>query len=94
MASFALQSLFTIEYKVKPLNFDGIVEFISIHEGKVENYSNPNDPRVAGERIVHLKQEFCGIEDNISYILSSAVHSGLEVCTAVAHKINPVSANE
>ncbi len=89
MASFALLSLFTIEYRVKPLNFDGIVEFVSVHEGKVENYSNPNDPRVAGERMVHLRQESCGVRDNVSYIVSSAVHSGLGVCTATAHKMTP-----
>lgn len=88
MTSFALPSLFSIEYKVKAVNFSGQVEFTSWHNGRVQNYSNPDDPRVAGESVQYLKTEVCCAEEGASYILSSTVSSGLKVCTAVAHKIS------
>ena len=55
MTSFLLLPLFTISYEIKALNFDGTLEFISVHNGDVKNYCNPNDPRVAGESFQHLR---------------------------------------
>lgn len=56
MTSFLLLPLFTISYEVKALNFSGTLEFISVHNGDVKNYCNPNDPRVAGESFQHLRR--------------------------------------
>ncbi len=94
MTSFALQPLFTIEYRVEAVNFDGEIEFLSVHQGRVENYCNPNDPRVAGERMIHLQQEEVHCENGTSYITSSATHSRLRVCTAVAHRLSPEPVQE
>ncbi|GKH31531.1 glycoside hydrolase family 65 protein [Hungatella hathewayi] len=94
MTSFALPSLFTIEYKVKAVNFSGPVEFISWHSGKVQNYCNPDDPRVAGESVQYLRTEACFEENGVSYILSRTMNSGLGVCSAAAHKINGIHVRE
>lgn len=83
MTSFAQLSLFTIEYSVKALNFNGDITFISTHIGDVKNYCNPNDPRVAGESFDHLVPVSVGFEGGVSYIVTDTSKSGLSVCTAV-----------
>ncbi|MDF2820453.1 MAG: family 65 glycosyl hydrolase [Clostridiales bacterium] len=83
MTSFYQLSLFTIEYSVTALNFDGEVRFVSSHIGEVMNYSNPNDPRVAGESFKHLLPTVAKIEEGASYLTSHTSRSGLSVCTGV-----------
>jgi alpha,alpha-trehalose phosphorylase len=88
MTSFYQLSLFTIEYKVKALNFSGRLEFRSYHYGEVENYSNENDPRVAKESGRYLIPAHASIENGISYLTSDTSRSGLTVCTGVAHRLS------
>ncbi|MGB4660010.1 MAG: glycosyl hydrolase family 65 protein, partial [Mobilitalea sp.] len=83
MTSFCQLNLFTIEYTVKALNFDGIIEFISTHKGEVMNYSNPEDPRVASESIQNLIPSEVQMEGGISFITSLTAKSELMVCTGV-----------
>ena len=83
MTSFLLLPLFTISYEIKALNFDGTLEFISVHNGDVKNYCNPNDPRVAGESFQHLRPVCAEICVGVSYLVTETVTSGLTVCTAV-----------
>lgn len=83
MTSFVQLSLFTIEYQVKALNFDDTITFLSMHNGDVSNYCNPNDPRVAGESFQHLIPVSAEIVDDVSYLLTNTSKSGLSVCTAV-----------
>ncbi len=93
MTSFYQLSLFTIEYSVKALNFNGDIRFISGHIGNVLNYSNPNDPRVAGESFVHILPEKMEIENQTSYITSRTSKSGLYVCTGVTNLLSKEGAN-
>ncbi len=83
MTSFVQPSLFTIEYKVTSVNYDGTIAFTGIHNGEVENYSNPDDPRVAAEKVQHLNWEKAEYEGEVSYLLSSTTQSHLKVCTGV-----------
>ncbi len=85
MTSFYQLSLFTIEYSVKALNFSGDIRFISGHKGNVLNYSNPNDPRVAGESFTHILPEKTEIDNQTSYITSRTAKSGLFLCTGVTN---------
>lgn len=94
MASFTRLPLFFIDYQVTPVNFDGTVEFRSVHQGKVENYSNPDDPRVAGESFQHLVPYQAQIKNGISYLLTDTSASGLRVCTAVKNVISAGEAEE
>lgn len=87
MTSFSLLSLFTVEYEIQALNFDGTMKLISLHNGDVKNYSNPNDPRVAGESFCHLKPVSAEVKDEVSYLVTDTVTSGLQVCTAVQNRI-------
>lgn len=88
MTSFCQLSLFTIEYIVKALNFDGKLEFNSYHNGEVENYSSDNDPRVAAERGKYLTPSKAEMNKGVSYLTSNTSKSGLSVCTAVAHRLS------
>ena len=88
MVSFVRLPLFLIRYSVCPLNFDGDILIESIHSGDVQNYCNPDDPRVAGEKEIHLRALSTEITNDISILESMTVKSKLKVCTAVAHKLN------
>lgn len=88
MTSFYQLSLFTIEYVVKALNFSGTVEFQSLHNGEVKNYSNSNDPRIARDSARYLLPVDAVIEDNASYLTSRTSKSNLSVCTGVKHIVS------
>lgn len=91
MTSFTQLSLFTIEYQVRALNFQGELRFESVHYGTVENYSNENDPRVAKESGHYLKPVAAEIIEGESYLTSHTSSSGLSVCTGVAHRLSKES---
>jgi alpha,alpha-trehalose phosphorylase len=85
LTSFIQPTLFLIEYALKVLDFAGPLRFISTHRGDVENYSNPDDPRVAAESMRRLLPVRAEIEGNASFITSETIKSKLQVCTAVDH---------
>jgi len=87
MTSFVRTSLFTIEYAVKALNFDGEITFVSKHEGDVSNYSNPDDPRVAAKSARHLIPVSAKYQEDVSYVVTNTSKSNLKVCTAVKNQL-------
>jgi Trehalose and maltose hydrolases (possible phosphorylases) len=89
MASFAMLPLFTIEYRVKALNFSGQLSFRSTHIGGVLNYCAPGDPRVASEALQHLiPEEASFTADGCSVITSCTAKSGLSVTGAVKNQLS------
>lgn len=90
MTSFVQLTLFTIEYQIKALNFDGRVALVSIHKGDVKNYCNPNDPRVAGECFEHLVPVSAEKNEDVSYVITDTSKSGLTVCTAVKNTLSKI----
>lgn len=86
MASFHVLSLFTIEYEVEAVNFDGEISIVSTHIGDVKNYFNPNDPRVAGESFQHIVPLSAQYERETSLLISDTAKSGLTVASAVHHE--------
>lgn len=89
MASFTQPSLFTIDYRVRSLNFDDEVVIESCHTGDVMNYSNPDDPRVARDSHRHLLPAGAWLSGDTSFLLSRTSRSGLEVCTGVRNVLKP-----
>ncbi len=88
MASFARLSLFMIDYEVSAVNFSGNVVFESGMNTAVSNFSDPDDPRVAGESGRYLfDKEFGTEKDGISYACSRTERSGLEICAAMSHSL-------
>lgn len=89
MASFQMLPLFTIEYRVKALNFSGTAEFCSTHIGNVCNFFSDGDPRVANEAVQHLLPEKAEItRDAISLITAKTRKSGLTVVSATANRLS------
>ncbi len=85
MAHLSFPNLFTIEYSVEALDFDGSIIFDSKHIADVKNYSNPDDPRLAAESEAYLTVDSCEIADSVSLTLSSTAVSRLSIATAVGH---------
>jgi len=88
MASFAMLPLFTIEYRVRALNFSGEIRFDSTHIGSVLNYCDPGDPRVAGETFQHILPGNAAFTDDVSVIVSHTSKSGLTVASAVKNQLS------
>jgi alpha,alpha-trehalose phosphorylase len=88
MTSFVQLPLFTIEYRVKALNFNGMLNFCSYHIGEVTNYSNPDDPRVAQDARKYLLPVKAEVAEGQSYLTSHTSLSNLKVCTGVSHRIS------
>lgn len=94
MASFEQLSLFTIEYQVTPLNFEGEITWESAHISDVSNYANPNDPRLAAESEKYLNSELVLAESGKSMSLSQTIKSELNMCTVVVHRVNGETTRE
>ncbi len=88
MTSFRHLPLFTIEYRVKALNFSGVINFRSYHFGEVNNYSNAKDPRMAQDVRKYLHPIKAQIIDGASYLTSQTSKSQLTVCTSAAHRLS------
>jgi len=91
MTSFYKLALFTIEYAVTALNFEGEIQIISSHIGEVMNYCNTEDPRVSGENFKHLFPIEAKLEEEGSFITSQTAKSGLTVCTGVVNVLSKES---
>ncbi len=87
MTSFVDRALFAIDYRFTSVDFEGEVEIESLHRGLVQNYFNPDDPRLAGEQHEHLQKKAACMEEKASYLVSETVTSQLSVASAVAHEI-------
>jgi len=83
MASFTMLPLFLIEYEITSVNYNGKLAFYSMHSGKVSNYFNPDDPRVAGEAHVFLQVTDQESSSGFSRMTARTSKSGLSVTTAV-----------
>lgn len=94
MTSFEKLTLFTIEYTVEALNFEGNVLLTSTHIGDVKNYCNPDDPRVAGESFNHLVPVRAALEGGVSCLVTDTSKSGLTVCTAVKNVLSKEAKEE
>ncbi len=87
MAHFSCPNLFTQEYSVRAIDFDGAVSFDSRHISDVKNYSNPDDPRLAAESEAYLTTDRCEVKDGISLTVSSTRVSRLSIAAAVGHSL-------
>lgn len=87
MASFVQKELFTIEYSVEAVDFEGTMALVSRHLGEVYNYSNPDDPRVADKSEQYIQAERVELENQESYIKAHTKKSGIYLATAVGHRL-------
>lgn len=87
MASYSFPNLFTIEYCVRAVDFDGEITFDSGHMADVRNYSDPDDPRLAAESEAYLEVKKAEVNDGISLTTAKTHVSGITIAAAVGHKV-------
>lgn len=88
MASFAVKELFTIDYRVTPLNFSGTLCFTSEATADVRPYCDTTDPRTKGSPEVNLRFVASDRAGDTLYLESETVRSHIGVATAVTHTID------
>lgn len=87
MTSFEERALFTIDYRITSVDFCGKLEIKSLHKGLVQNYFNPDDPRLAGESHQHLQKKDVRIEGRESCLVSQTAKSKIQIASSVTHCI-------
>lgn len=87
MTSFVRLPLFLQEITLTCHNYEGQVCLISAHCGEVQNFCDPSDPRVAGERAQYLFADTPLCRENVSLISAKTSRSGLRVCSGTGHKV-------
>ncbi|MCI1966284.1 MAG: family 65 glycosyl hydrolase [Oscillospiraceae bacterium] len=89
MTSFKMLPLFTIEYRVRALNFSGSIEFFSTHIGDVRNSFSSKDPRVADGAARHLRPEAAVFTpEGFSTITSHTTTSRLTAVSMVCNRLS------
>lgn len=87
MTSFEQLELSLIHIDIESVNYEGDVYIESILDGNVENYTNPNDPRVASGHPKLLSTTNCYDNGDMMQLISETKRSYKEVCCSVAHDI-------
>ena len=85
VAHLDIPQLFTIEYSVRSLDFDGEIVFDSWHIADVKNYSDPTDPRLASESPSYLEVTSSEVVGDITLCVSRTKVSGISIASASAH---------
>lgn len=88
MTSFEVLSLFSIEYTVRPINFEGDIKIISTHNPYVSNFSNPGDPRLAAESLKNLEVSDFYVDNNSTVAVSVTSVSKLRMCSLVNNSLS------
>ncbi|MCR5788673.1 MAG: family 65 glycosyl hydrolase, partial [Lachnospiraceae bacterium] len=87
MAHFGIKELFTIEYEITALNFTGEAVFDSFHIAKVENYSDPDDPRLADSSPCYFETKEQGFKGGASYSVAETEESRVRIAVATDHRV-------
>jgi alpha,alpha-trehalose phosphorylase len=84
-------NLFTTEYRVKALDFEGEISFESLHNSDVKNYSDPTDPRLAAESVSYFDIHEPEVNNGVSLCRSVTKVSRIEIASAVKHRLIELS---
>ena len=87
MTSFHTRQLFTIDYEIRSVDYDGDVSVKSFHKGIAHNYCNPNDPRMAAESGEYVIKDSGRITDGYSVLVSRTATSNIHIASAVGHEV-------
>ncbi|MFD1020015.1 glycoside hydrolase family 65 protein [Thalassobacillus hwangdonensis] len=86
LVSFVHRELFMIQVGITPLNFEDTITVLSSLEGDVQNYVNPDDPRVAAGHAKRLHVQESKVEGKTGYIRSRAQTSELDAACLTYHR--------
>lgn len=94
LASFTTLELFAVEITVERINCDKPIKIISTTTGDVENYTNPDDPRVGAGHAKILKMIDTVVGHNYEQVICETKVSQLKVAATVAHRVSSYDAVE
>ncbi|SDN13512.1 alpha,alpha-trehalose phosphorylase [Psychrobacillus sp. OK028] len=86
--SFVTKELFAIEVKIVPLNNIQQVKIVSVVDGNVSNFVDPNDPRVASGHATRLRISEIRKEENFSIVKNITFATKLEVACVTSSMID------
>ncbi len=89
LASFVYYNV--VAYKIEVI-YDGEIALLSVIDGDVTTYADPNDPRISSEQKQLLKVKDLGENADISYLLMNTSNTNLSQATIVKHIV--LSENE
>jgi len=87
MTSFTDLELCLIHVDIESINYEGKLFIESFLDGDVENYTNPNDPRVAASDAKLLKTTSYYDNGEIMQLICETKRSHKEVCCSISHNI-------
>jgi alpha,alpha-trehalose phosphorylase len=90
IASFTDLELFAVNYEIEKVNFEDKVVIRSIVNGEVSNFSDDNDPRVAGGYSKLLDVFLTKVEANIMQIACVTKTSKQSVVATTTHVTNAI----
>lgn len=88
LVSFTVKELFAIEVTMEPISYFGKVTISSNVNGDVENFTDPNDPRVASGHAKRLKVIATKEENGICSVIDETYVSKLQTACASKHTVN------
>lgn len=89
LASFVYYNV--ASYRIE-VTYDGEIELLSVIDGDVRTYANPNDPRTSNEQKQLLKVKDLGENLDTTYLLMETSRTNLSQATLVKHIV--ISENE
>jgi Trehalose and maltose hydrolases (possible phosphorylases) len=89
LASFVYYNV--VAYRIE-VTYDGEIELLSVLDGDVRTYANPDDPRLSSEQKQLMKVIDLGENLDTSYLLMETSYTNLRQATIVKHIV--ISENE
>ncbi|MEC0139841.1 glycosyl hydrolase family 65 protein [Paenibacillus macerans] len=88
LVSFTRRELFAIDISIEPVNFTGNLKIVSIVNGKVENYTNPNDPRVGAGHAKRMTIADAGVQGQYGYVVDETMVSKMKAACVTRHLLD------
>ncbi|MFH0071010.1 glycoside hydrolase family 65 protein, partial [Peribacillus sp. NPDC056705] len=88
LVSFIHRELFAIDVRIEPVNYHGDVRIVSTLNGKVKNYTNANDPRVAAGHAERMSVVDIGVRGSDGYVVDETTASKLRAGCVTRHRFN------
>lgn len=87
MVSFITKEALGIEVQIEPVSYHGEIKIVSTLNGDIENFVDPNDPRLASGHSKRTKVISTNAKDGICTVVNETYESKLQAACAVKHSL-------
>ncbi|GAU77913.1 beta-phosphoglucomutase [Fusibacter sp. 3D3] len=91
LASFVEKNVLVYSIEVE---YEGLIELVSICDTNIENYSNPNDPRTGQSHTKLMKLMALSYNGSDVHAMMQTQNTEIKQATAIRHKVKSVCENE